>query len=188
MPDNKSIESRRKSLKFIAAGSGAIVTGKSLPESWSRPVIDSVMLPAHALTSPTIPTHTCGQCGAQLLRDGIGGLPEWDVSGFVVYDFVDFSYNLRWPAIMRQFVSLDSNCAGSLLRFNMGDGGGAGPLDISLFVGTIAQQAIYTGGGLTLEITIHDGILSPGGVVISTRSLPYDNNTTIIRPTLTEIC
>jgi len=52
MTDNKSSESRRKLLKSIAAGSGAIVAGKSLPESWSRPVVDSVILPAHAQTSP----------------------------------------------------------------------------------------------------------------------------------------
>ena len=51
MSDKKSSESRRKLLKSIAAGSGAFITGKSIPESWSRPVVDSVMLPAHALTS-----------------------------------------------------------------------------------------------------------------------------------------
>lgn len=51
MTEEKSSESRRKLLKSIAAGSGAIVAGKSLPESWSRPVVDSVMLPAHAQTS-----------------------------------------------------------------------------------------------------------------------------------------
>jgi hypothetical protein len=49
-----SDKSRRKLLKSIAAGSGAIVAGKSLPESWSRPVVDSVLLPAHAQTSATI--------------------------------------------------------------------------------------------------------------------------------------
>lgn len=51
-----SNESRRKLLKSITAGSGAIVAGKSLPESWSRPVVDSVMLPAHAQTSPPAPS------------------------------------------------------------------------------------------------------------------------------------
>jgi hypothetical protein len=51
MKGKKSNESRRKLLKSIAAGSGAIVAGKSLPESWSKPVLDSVMLPAHAQTS-----------------------------------------------------------------------------------------------------------------------------------------
>ena len=54
MKNNKSSESRRILLKSIAAGSGAIVVGKSLPESWSRPVVDSVMLPAHAQTSPVV--------------------------------------------------------------------------------------------------------------------------------------
>ena len=52
MTDKKSSESRRKLLKSIAAGSGAVVAGKSLPESWTTPVVDSVMLPAHAQTSP----------------------------------------------------------------------------------------------------------------------------------------
>lgn len=51
MPNNNSSESRRKILKSIAAGSGVIVAGKSLPESWSRPVVDSVILPTHAQTS-----------------------------------------------------------------------------------------------------------------------------------------
>ncbi len=49
--------SRRKLLKSIAAGSGAVVAGKSLPESWRKPVVDSVVLPAHAETSPT-----CSEC------------------------------------------------------------------------------------------------------------------------------
>ena len=63
MKDKKSSDSRRKLLKSIAAGSGAIVAGKSLPESWSRPVVDSVMLPAHAQTSPTDPSAPgCSGC------------------------------------------------------------------------------------------------------------------------------
>ena len=51
MTNKKSIESRRKLLKSIAAGSGAVIAGKNLPENWARPVVDSVMLPAHAQTS-----------------------------------------------------------------------------------------------------------------------------------------
>jgi hypothetical protein len=42
---------RRKLLKSIAVGSSVFVTGKSLPNSWKRPVVDSVILPAHAQTS-----------------------------------------------------------------------------------------------------------------------------------------
>ena len=51
MTDKKSSDKRRKLLKSIAAGSGAIVAGKSLPENWARPVVGSVLLPAHAQTS-----------------------------------------------------------------------------------------------------------------------------------------
>lgn len=46
--------SRRKLLKSIAAGTGTVIAGKSLPESWSRPVVDSVILPAHAQTSTDV--------------------------------------------------------------------------------------------------------------------------------------
>jgi hypothetical protein len=42
MTNNKSNESRRNLLKSITAGNGAILAGKSLPESWRRPVVDSV--------------------------------------------------------------------------------------------------------------------------------------------------
>ena len=53
MPDNQTTKgnARRKLLKGIAAGSGAVIAGKNLPDSWSRPVVDTVMLPAHAQTS-----------------------------------------------------------------------------------------------------------------------------------------
>ncbi len=44
-------ESRRKLLKTIVAGGGVVLAGKTIPKSWSRPVVDSVMLPAHAQTS-----------------------------------------------------------------------------------------------------------------------------------------
>jgi hypothetical protein len=54
MIDKKASESRRKLLKSIAAGSGALIAGKNLPDSWSRPVVDSVLLPAHAVTSGRI--------------------------------------------------------------------------------------------------------------------------------------
>ena len=51
MKSKNTSKNRRKLLKSIAAGSGVVVAGKSLPDNWSRPVVDSVMLPAHAQTS-----------------------------------------------------------------------------------------------------------------------------------------
>ena len=54
-------DSRRKLLKSIAAGSGAVVAGKSLPESWSKPFVDSVVLPAHATTTDATETVPSGE-------------------------------------------------------------------------------------------------------------------------------
>jgi len=42
---------RRKILKSVAVGSGAVLAGKTLPESWLKPVVNSVFLPSHAATS-----------------------------------------------------------------------------------------------------------------------------------------
>ena len=56
-----SNKSRRKLLKSIAIGSGAVITGKSLPEKWARPVVDSVLLPAHAQASQL--TFSCSVTG-----------------------------------------------------------------------------------------------------------------------------
>ena len=44
-------QSRRKLLKSMAVGSGAVVAGKSVPEEWMKPIVDSVILPAHAETT-----------------------------------------------------------------------------------------------------------------------------------------
>ncbi len=73
MSKEKTTDSRRKLLKSLAVGSGAVVAGKSLPESWSKPVINSVVLPAHAETTDgsgssggdqttAAPTTTAEQC------------------------------------------------------------------------------------------------------------------------------
>lgn len=42
---------RRKLLKSVVAGGGALTVAKTLPDQWARPVVDSVMLPAHAQAS-----------------------------------------------------------------------------------------------------------------------------------------
>ncbi|MCK5360157.1 MAG: hypothetical protein KAJ95_05990 [Gammaproteobacteria bacterium] len=47
----RSKQSRRKMLKSMAAGSGAVIAGKSVPDQWAKPMVDSVLLPVHAQTS-----------------------------------------------------------------------------------------------------------------------------------------
>jgi hypothetical protein len=43
---------RRKMLGMIAAGGGVLASQAHLPQTWRRPVVDSVLLPAHAVVSP----------------------------------------------------------------------------------------------------------------------------------------
>ena len=75
MTDKKSSESRRKLLKSIAAGSGAIVAGKSLPDKWTAPIVDAVLLPSHAQTSPSPPTG-CPYAYTIAVSDDEGSYPD----------------------------------------------------------------------------------------------------------------
>lgn len=52
-PINKrgTSRTRRGLLKTVAAGGGLITSGAFLPSRWTTPVVDTVILPAHAQTS-----------------------------------------------------------------------------------------------------------------------------------------
>ncbi len=39
---------RRKLIKTIAAGGGAVAVGKTIPKEWTSPIVESITLPAHA--------------------------------------------------------------------------------------------------------------------------------------------
>lgn len=47
----KTRDARRHLLKSLVAGGGVMATGKLLPDHWSAPVVESVVLPAHAQTT-----------------------------------------------------------------------------------------------------------------------------------------
>lgn len=47
---------RRDALRKILAGGGIVVGAESLPGNWSKPLIDSVVLPAHAQTTGDVAT------------------------------------------------------------------------------------------------------------------------------------
>lgn len=85
---------RRKLLKSLAAGTGAAAAGNAMPESWTKPVLDTVVLPSHARTtddsgsSPGMPTTTpaccliqgdyCGEANNQdTIQNGVGLGPLW---------------------------------------------------------------------------------------------------------------
>lgn len=59
---NGTQQSRRKLLKTIAVGGGVLTTAKALPENWSRPMVESVVLPAHANGSCVAPCPKITGC------------------------------------------------------------------------------------------------------------------------------
>ena len=51
MSDKKAENSRRKLLKTAVVGGGVLGASKAMPEKWSKPVVDSVLIPTHAATT-----------------------------------------------------------------------------------------------------------------------------------------
>ena len=49
-PDSKS--DRRNTLKTLLGSAGIVVGSQAVPGKWTQPVISSVVLPAHAQSSP----------------------------------------------------------------------------------------------------------------------------------------
>ncbi|MFT5112664.1 MAG: hypothetical protein ACI8P9_001991 [Parasphingorhabdus sp.] len=54
-------EDRRSKLKQILAGGGVIAGGTAIPKQWSRAVVESVVLPAHAQTTGISEGNFSGQ-------------------------------------------------------------------------------------------------------------------------------
>lgn len=51
---SRQSDKRRKILKNTAIATGAVAASKLVPSDWSKPVVDSVLLPAHAQTSEVV--------------------------------------------------------------------------------------------------------------------------------------
>lgn len=48
---NKEVKDRRTLLKGLVAGSAVVTGSKALPETWTKPMTDAVILPGHASTT-----------------------------------------------------------------------------------------------------------------------------------------
>ena len=156
MTEKKSSESRRKLLKSIAAGGGAIVAGKSLPDKWTAPVVDSVLLPAHAQTSPTPTTTAAPITTNYYCYIDAGG---WGYSVAVTGDAITFTGHdgaLRFePVDVPKFVFTGS-----------GSTAGGSPVVISVSTNTAANPNCVTGGSFLnpRNVTIN---LDGNGVPVS---------------------
>jgi hypothetical protein len=104
---NESRDPRRKLLKKLAAGG---VVGAALPAVWSRPVIDSVLLPAHAQTTGAGAIVGGGGGGGT----GPGPAPSRSTGG----DLIDFFIN---PAQAGEGSELDSYCVEIRVGFAAGE-------------------------------------------------------------------
>ena len=134
MNNEKSKESRRKLLKSITAGSGAVIFGKSLPNHWTKPVVNSVILPTHAQT-------TCPVC-----------------QGTYCYSFTPQAPVFMEINVNNQAISISLNTPGGTATgtgtavcgsFTISATGGQNP---SLVVnGTIAIDCTQVTGTLTID-------------------------------------
>lgn len=160
-----SNQSRRKLFKSIAAGSGAIVAGKSLPESWSRPVVDSVMLPVHARTTG------CGVTGitVSMYLVGIGDqLPVW---GYTLYDATQCYFNGGGPSPTNQQWNYPQLGPGTYYFSGQGVWGGGADGEGRLAVSCCNALAEASASGIdqSFELTLEIVIDSEGGCSISQR-------------------
>lgn len=55
--DGEKTQGRRDVLKGgVVVGSAAVASALTLPKKWTRPLVEAVIVPAHAQTSPGVPT------------------------------------------------------------------------------------------------------------------------------------
>ena len=102
--------SRRKLLKSVAVGGGAVAAGKMLPEQWARPVVDSVMLPSHAQTSDPSLGAFAGS-GAVVQNESATQMAEQGFSEELLEFFTPAAN--AGPMIMDVELSLTSNASGN---------------------------------------------------------------------------
>ena len=72
MSEKKSSQNRRNILKSI--GIGSLAASASIPSTWHKPVVNTILIPAHAQTS-----HVCCEgvfCTLSFISTGIGGSAE----------------------------------------------------------------------------------------------------------------
>lgn len=58
------LDARRKAVRAIVLGGGAVVGAKSVPSEWAAPIVNSVVLPVHAATTDDTDASSGGQTTA----------------------------------------------------------------------------------------------------------------------------
>ena len=113
-------KNRRKTVKSILVGAG-LTSGLTFPNKWIEPVVKSVMLPAHAQSSPfppptqppVPPAPPTGCSDATCTANNSVGSPT--AGGRLSFDGsnCDFIFSLAFPPDENQVIGVDNNSAGS---------------------------------------------------------------------------
>jgi hypothetical protein len=76
MKKNATDHSRRRVFKALLGAGGAVATANALPDRWTRPVVESVLLPAHAQATTPLVNGTF--TGTATANEVFGGGPVLD--------------------------------------------------------------------------------------------------------------
>jgi hypothetical protein len=66
---------RRKLLKTLAGAGGVVAAGALLPEKWTRPVVDRILVPAHAQATGVSGIYS-ETLGYDIAQDSVGNIPD----------------------------------------------------------------------------------------------------------------
>jgi len=114
-------QSRRRTLKTL--GIGAIAGSQSLPEQWMKPVVSSIIMPAHAQTTPAAgPAVEC-----RIFEVSLQENEEGSEAGFFAEVGVEADAGTPVTAFIRNPGIEFNGGTGDLQFSSVVEGGGAGP-------------------------------------------------------------
>lgn len=147
--------SRRKLLKAMGLGGAAVGGSKLLPDPWTRPLVKSVVLPAHAQTSPA-PLVSFSSCSlSNATYNGTSGTTN-QVSVDVAYA-VTSNFGLDLTAISTMDVTFTFQPSGTTVNGNLtGATNAAGDGTASLPGGSISSPISAPAAQTTVSMTITD--------------------------------
>jgi hypothetical protein len=153
-----SDQSRRKVLKSIARGGGAVAAAKALPERWLKPVVESVLLPAHAQTSGCASGITASSSGSVNSFSRIVVIVDVETGELVARCSADSGFDINAVA--------SSLAPGNY--YVLGDSEGSASHVIAITTECSNETLTYTTSAASCNIlfatvSIPDGTITPGG-------------------------
>lgn len=164
MTDNKAEKNtaRRRLLKSVVAGGGVLATGKLLPENWFRPVVRSVVLPAHAQTSPPVSFDGLYVFEGPAIGDALDSQP-----GSILDMFVSPAHAVVLPVSCEAISQIQIDITGGNAEICVRYGGNnyPGSTSVNQSTGALAPAAVSTVFGVTVDLI--DMQVAPDGEAVN---------------------